>query len=100
MGISLEQDDAQSLVRLKGMIDISCAAELKKLLLKVLEPGREVRVNLDEATDLDVTAIELLWAAEGAARSSDVRFALTGQVPKQISSAVADAGFKKFPVPF
>jgi anti-anti-sigma regulatory factor len=98
LGISLEQDDAQSLIRLEGMIDISCAAELKKLLLKVLEPGREVRVSLDETTDLDVTAIELLWAAERAARSSDVRFALAGQVPKRISTAVADAGFEKFPI--
>lgn len=98
MGISLEQDDALSLIRLEGTIDISCAADLKELLLKVLQPGREVRVNLDQATDLDVTAIELLWAAERAARTSDVRFALSGQVPKRISTAVADAGFDKFPV--
>jgi len=98
LGISLEQDDALSLIRLEGTIDISCAADLKELLLKVLQPGREVRVNLDQATDLDVTAIELLWAAERAARTSDVRFALSGQVPKRISTAVADAGFDKFPV--
>jgi hypothetical protein len=68
------------------------------LLLKVLVPSREVRVSLDQATDLDVTAIELLWAAERAARSTDVHFALAGQVPRRISSAMADAGFEKFPV--
>lgn len=99
MGVTLEKSEALSLIRLVGAIDISCAAELKGLLLQALAAGGEVRVSLDGAEDLDVTAVQLLWAAGREARRSEVRFALAGGVPGPIAAAVADAGFEEFPVP-
>ena len=82
-----------------GEINITSATELKKLLLEALAPGRELRVDLESATELDVTALQLLWAAEREARGSGVGFTLVGRVPEEISVAVGDAGFRKFPVP-
>lgn len=92
MGISLEHDETRSLIRLEGALDIACAAELKKLLLKVLEPCREVRVCFTRITSLDAAVIELLWTAQRAARCSDVPFVLAGQVPARVSAALVDAG--------
>ena len=65
-------NETQSLIGLEGAIDIASAAELKKLLLEGLNSGREVRVSLAGATDLDVTAVQLLWAAEREASRSGV----------------------------
>ena len=56
-------------------------------------------MDLESATELDVTALQLLWAAEREARGSGVGFTLAGRVPEEISVAVSDAGFKNFPVP-
>ena len=84
---------------MEGQINIASAAELKKLLLEALASGRELRVDLDLATDLDVTALQLLWAAERAARGASKGFTLSGRVPDEIAIAMAEAGFEKFLAP-
>ncbi len=96
MPVSLEQDGALSRIRLEGAIDIGCGQELKELLTKGIEAGSEVRVLLAEATDLDVIAVELLWAARREARASSVGFAFAGQLPEPVSAALAEAGLETF----
>ena len=86
------------MIRLDGEINIGSAAELKKLLLQALASGRELRVDLEHATELDVTALQLLWAVEREARASSRGFTLAGRVPAEISIAVVVAGFETFPV--
>jgi len=95
--VTLEQDDALGTIRLEGAVDIGCAAELKEMLLDALASGKEVRVALDGATGLDVTAIQLLWAAERAAKGAGIGFAIEGQTPEPVLAALADAGFEGFP---
>ena len=94
--VSLEQDGALSRIRLEGAIDIGCAQELKELLVQGLTAGSEVRVLLAEATDLDVIAVELLWAARREAKVSSVGFAFEGQTPEPVAAALAEAGFEPF----
>jgi anti-anti-sigma regulatory factor len=87
---------ATNVIRLEGSIGIDSAAELKKLLILALESGKKVRVSLERAADLDVTAVQLLWAVWGQAKRSQVELALTEAAPEGISMALADAGFEKF----
>ena len=96
MGIALEQGDNSSVLRLDGEIDIACAAELKTLLLKALGAGGEVRVALDGATELDVTAVQLLWAAAREAGRAGERFAFEGQTPEPVLSGLLLTGFEEF----
>jgi len=93
MGIHFEKNDAGNLVALRGTIDIACAAELKALLLDGLNTQTGVRISLEGATYLDVTAFQLLWAAEQHARRSGAPFRIEGQIPEAISTGRADAGF-------
>jgi len=94
--VSMEQDGALSRIRLQGAVDIGCAQELKGLLVEALKVGSEVRVMLAEATDLDVTAVELLWAARRDARVSSVGFAFEGQASEPVTTALSDAGIEIF----
>jgi hypothetical protein len=80
------------------VIDISCAAELKTTLLEALKPGKAMRLRLDPKADLDVTATQLLWAAERAAKASGITFTLAGQVPERVSATLKAAGFEGFPL--
>jgi len=93
----LEQNDAARVVRLQGAIDIGCAAELKELLVELLKTGPALRVSLEEATGLDVTAVQLLWAAAREAKQAGVEFAYEGQAPETVQFALAQAGLGKFP---
>ncbi len=97
--VSLEQEGALSRIRLQEGIDISCAQELKTLLLQGLTSSAEVRVLLADATGLDVTAVQLIWAARRWAEASGVAFTLSGPVPESVSSALGDAGLEPFLFP-
>jgi anti-anti-sigma regulatory factor len=96
MPVLLDESDGVFLICLEGDVNIACAAELKSLLSKALATGRELRVRLENAAELDVTALQLLYAAERVASGAGIRFTLEGLVPNEISIAIADAGFGGF----
>jgi len=97
--VTLEQKDALTLIQLEGAIDIGCAAELKELLMEKLKSGSAVYVALDSATGLDITAVQLLWAAAREAQRAGVEFGFKGPMPEAIRCQLDEAGLEEFPVP-
>jgi len=65
---------------------------LKERLLEALGMGGEVQLELSAASGLDITAFQLIWAAERAAKKAGVAFSLVGPVQEQIALALADGG--------
>jgi anti-anti-sigma factor len=96
MGIVLESNEAGCLVTLDGSIDIASAVELKSALLDALSAGADVQVALGAATYIDITGIQLLWAASEQARLAGVGFHLAAEAPRAICSVLAEAGFPSF----
>ena len=99
MGITLKQYKTSNVIRLEGAVDIAAAAESKKLLLQAFGSGKAVRVALHGATDLDVTAVQLIWAARRTAQGAGVAFTFSGALPDSVSSTLGDAGLQQFLVP-
>lgn len=77
-GISLSRSGELSVLRLAGSIDIGTAAELQAALLKALRGSRQIQVCAEALTDVDVTALQLLWAARRAAVSEGAGFLVSG----------------------
>ncbi len=94
MSVTLSREENASLVHLEGVIDISDAADLKAALLEALERGKAVEVALSSVGGLDVTAVQLLWAAQRAAQKAAVAFKFSGRLPETVSAALAGAGLK------
>jgi len=92
----LKENETSSLIRLEGVIDIASAVELKVLLLQALASGKEVCIALDGVKGLDVTAVQLLWAAGREAKASGAGFRFVGQVPSAVISSLRDAGIEDF----
>jgi anti-anti-sigma regulatory factor len=97
--ITYTQGDDSVAIQLEGVVDIVCAAELKKSLLDALNSGKPVRVSLDQCTDFDVTGFQLLWAAAREAKSQHIDFALASPIPPPILDSLKHVGFDNFPVP-
>jgi anti-anti-sigma factor len=97
--MTLAQREGMCLIRLQGELNVASAAELKKLLLDALASQREVQVDLENASELDVTAVQLLWAAERETRASGKRFSVAGKVPELIAVSLREAGFGQFLLP-
>jgi anti-anti-sigma regulatory factor len=84
-------------LRLEGEVDIADARQLKEILLEAVGEGGAGRISLEMTTGLDVTAVQLLWAAEREARASGMVLALAGPVPPALRATVDAAGFERFP---
>ena len=98
MPVTLEEKEALALIQLEGAVDIACAAELKALLIEKLKSGAAVAVSLESTSALDVTAVQLLWAAVREAERTGVEFKCKGPMPQAVRSALAEAGMEAFPV--
>jgi len=101
--VTLEQNEHETRIHLEGVVDISSAAELKGMLVEAMhvpetDASVRVRVSLENADELDVTAVQLLWAAARHAKSAGVGFAIESQVPETVSAVLAQAGLGSLPI--
>lgn len=96
MSITIDNSATSCGVRLEGDIDVTCSTDLKRTLVEAISSGKEVQVDLALASDLDVTAIQLLWAARREAEKAGASFAVSGDVPENIHRAICEAGFENF----
>lgn len=95
MGMTLKHSRKSSVIHLEGVIDIESASEFKKLLLRAFESGKEIRVALDGATEMDVTAVQLIWAARRAWEGAGLAFKVSGEVSAPASLALSNAGLQQ-----
>ncbi len=97
MPVTFDRSAMPAVIRLEGDIDIASAGKLKEVLLEALASQGAARIALETATGMDVTAVQLLWAAEREARRSGVVLALEGPVPETLRAMLRQAGFERFP---
>jgi anti-anti-sigma regulatory factor len=93
--IRLERRPEVSIVQLEGDIDIRCAAELKQALLEALACGTSVQVGLEKTSEVDITTLQLLCAAQQEAKKRRLSFS-AGAVPECVCAAIRDAGLDLF----
>lgn len=94
MPMIFDASGGESVLRVEGDLDIECAGELKRLLIEGIARGKPLRLDLAQAGELDVTAMQLLWAGKCFAEKTGVALALAGDLPGGIGSAIAAAGFE------
>lgn len=91
MGIGKSRDGGICRIELDGTIDVSCAADLKALLLDALAKGQEICVSLGKVSELDATAIQLLWAASREGEQRGVKFGVL-EPPDAVRESLGQLG--------
>lgn len=95
MPLTVDRKETRWLIRLEGEASITSAAEFKGLLLEALASAQELELDLEHAGSIDVTLLQLAWAAgREAARAG------SGFVTRPSQAAVSfaqDLGFDGFP---
>ncbi len=79
-------------IELDGELNISSATGLKEKLARALESGEGIRVSLAGVSGLDITAMQLLWAARRQAELAGIPFTFAHPVPDQLAAGLRDAG--------
>jgi len=96
--IDIEQSEKLNSIRLEGAVDIHSAAQLKAALVEAIEHGGTLHLSLGSVTALDVTAVQLLWAAARAARLAGVDIQLDSPLSDTLAHQLGSAGFTGFPL--
>jgi len=91
MPLTLQQLESHWLIRLEGAVNIQCAPELKKVLIEWQGARVPLELDLERAEELDITILQLLWAARHEAADRIVRIA--SRPSAAAARALADFGF-------
>ena len=95
MPLILERHESHSLIRLEGEFTATSAAELKTILIEGLAAGKDLRLNFERQREVDITVMQLLWAAGSEAARSGVSIQILAS--DAIGSAARNAGFEALP---
>ena len=97
MPITFESSESTCVIRFAGEIDVSCSSELKRMLMETVNSLKDLRLDLENASDLDITTMQLIWAAARDLENAGKSLMAYGQVPEPLHAAIREAGFEKFP---
>lgn len=92
--IALSRNGELCTLVLAGSIDIGSAEEFKAALLEGFKGARRVQVSLDAVTGLDVTALQLLWAAQRAAAQTQMDFSICGARADALENQMTELGME------
>lgn len=95
--VAVSFDPNSGTVCLEGEVNIECAAELRSALLAALAAERPATVSLAALTGVDVTAVQLLWAAERQARADGRPLTAADTWPESVRDQLRSAGFRNLP---
>jgi anti-anti-sigma factor len=91
--VKFDASEMPPVVRLEGEIDVRCAEELKAALVDLVASGTKVYLDFGGVSEIDVTAIQLLWAAEREARQKGIALRTTAPLPESVRAILREAGF-------
>jgi ABC-type transporter Mla MlaB component len=88
-------------IRLEGDVGINCAAALRQHLMEALSSDRNAnhatRISLAEISAIDITAVQLLWAAERESRRSGQPLSAVDAWPAAVVELLHGTGFSALP---
>jgi anti-anti-sigma factor len=94
----LNDGETRCVIQFEGEVDIASAAELKAVVIEAISSGKELQVDLEHTTDLDVAVAQLLWSAARHAQTAGTSFAVL-HVSESVRGTLRDIGLGDFPTP-
>ena len=98
MSVMIEQGAIFSTVRLGGDIGICAAVELRGVLIEAISSGLDIKVEFAGVTALDITTLQLLWAADLAADRAGTKLLQSGPIPAAVEAAMDLARIERLTV--
>jgi anti-anti-sigma regulatory factor len=90
----MAKNDSASTFRLvfKGRLTVDRAAEMKKAFQDAVARRKPIDVDVSDATEIDITFFQLLFAAHRAALEAGLAFRLPAEHPPVMQTALREAG--------
>jgi anti-anti-sigma regulatory factor len=95
LSVTMERRETDLLIRLEGAVNVTSAGELKRLILEGFASGRDLQLDLEHVEEIDITVMQLLWAAKREADRSGA--SMVSRVSEAAAATAREAGFERFP---
>jgi ABC-type transporter Mla MlaB component len=80
---------------LEGQVTVAAATELKDALVEWLGAHKNLELDLEAAEEIDISAIQLLYATGREAARTGLR--IDGRASSVVCAAIRDSGFDQEP---
>ncbi|MGO9254850.1 MAG: STAS domain-containing protein [Bryobacteraceae bacterium] len=95
MPLTIQREESRWLIRMEGQVTLASAGELKELLLEWLAAQRDLELDLQRVEEIDITIMQLLWAA--AREAGHMGVGVGASASAAAAAAARDAGFGGLP---
>ena len=85
-------NDTETILHLDGEQGVSAAAELRARLLESLTLGKGIVIQLGPEVAIDVTTLQLFYAAQREAARRGLTFTLSEGIPEMAAAVFAQCG--------
>ena len=85
------------LLKLEGELVMANTEEVRHLLLSLLPDSRSVRIVLQQADQIDLPFVQMLWSARNTAVSLQKNFTVEGLMPPEMQALLQRAGLGQLP---
>lgn len=93
MSVTAEVLEDCSVIRVDGACSLASAGELKVLLVEWMASGKKLRLDLAGVEEIDLAALQLLWAAGREAERAGAEIAV--RMTEEVASVAREAGFER-----
>jgi anti-anti-sigma regulatory factor len=94
MEYQIETSGDVELLKLSGELTIQYTAKLHGVLLEMVHRGKTIRIQIDHATDVDLTCLQLLCSAHKTAAEYDKNLSLDSR-SEVFNQRIKEAGFTR-----
>lgn len=92
MSISTKNMDGVPCIALSNVVDIAQASELKQALTEAIGSTPRVSIQVSATTSIDVTTLQLLWAAVLCSSLSGTEIVIEGSWSPQVEESLLASG--------
>jgi anti-anti-sigma regulatory factor len=95
LSIEVRHDESSTRLTVIGHADLTTASELKTALLEALSaPSKCVEIDLTQATALNLTCFQLIWAANAEAAALGASLTILEPVEPAVLEYLQEAGLR------
>jgi len=97
MSLQLEQAQNRIVIQLEDSVTLNSASELHDLLLQALNFRKPIAVDVRRVTEIDLSAIQLLFAAREEAVRMGILLSAMDSISESVRSLIRESGLDPFP---
>jgi anti-anti-sigma factor len=90
---SIKQSNKIETISLEGELTISCADELREVLMDALLDNDQISLNLEQVAEIDLPCLQLLCSAHRSSMKAGKSLTLTDTCPESLKNVAERAGF-------